>query len=100
MQPFNLLSISDIAMLFGVCERTVRNNVDADDFPRPTKILGKHFWHSDLLYDWLDQKMRGTSAAEPMESHAEPKIRIAKEKLSAGTRAKAAQARNLAQIAA
>ncbi len=51
MQPFNLLSLSDIATLFDVCERTVRNNVDAGDFPAPTKILGKNFWHSDLLYD-------------------------------------------------
>jgi hypothetical protein len=100
MQPFNLLSISDIATLFDVCERTVRNNVDAGDFPAPTKVLGKNFWHSDLLYDWLDQKMRSAPAAEPSERQAEPAVRIVREKLSAGARAKAVQARNLAKIAA
>lgn len=100
MQPFNLLSTADVAAIFGVCERTVRNNVESGDFPRPTKLLGKNFWHSGLLYAWLDQTMRGGASEQPLQQPMEPKIRVTKEKQSATERVKASQARNLAKIAA
>ncbi|NYT64324.1 helix-turn-helix domain-containing protein [Alcaligenaceae bacterium] len=99
MQPFKPLNISDIATLLGVCERTVRNNINAGALPPPNKAFGKNLWHPDVFYGWLDQQLRGTSVLEPVCAQAHLRVKATLKKPSARVRAEATQAKNLAKIA-
>ena len=47
-QTCRWLSYSDVAQRLGVCERTVRREVDAGNLPKPIKIRGC------VRFDWLE----------------------------------------------
>src|SRR3546814_20367965 len=73
MQAFQPLTISDLAKLLDVCERTIRNHVDQGAFPAPVTICGKKYWHPDVFYHWLDRTLKHeATAALSKPSQCEP----------------------------
>src|SRR5690606_31531826 len=101
MQAFQPLTISDIAELLDVCERTIRNYVDQGNFPAPVTICGKKYWHPEVLYLWLDKTLRREPTAvssQPLQRELDSPTATTKRTHSSTARAKAAQSERLSSI--
>lgn len=84
--------------MLGVCERTIRNHIDANKFPAPVKICGRQFWHPEVFYDWLDSHLRSSAMppSPPTEQTTMSEPRRTND-LSPVQQAKAAQALKLSK---
>jgi DNA-binding transcriptional MerR regulator len=70
--PFTPLSKEAVASIFGVSTRTIESWVEHGLMPAPSAIGARVFWHPDLFYEWLDQRLRipRDKASEPMPTKA------------------------------
>ena len=62
--PFTPLTKDDVAQVLGITPRTVENWVDQGNMPRPACIGNRVYWHPELFYVWLDQRLRVLSAGQ------------------------------------
>lgn len=58
MVPFKPVSIKDVTQIMDVCERTVRNMIDAGEITPPRKVGGHSLWHPDVFWAWFDDYLR------------------------------------------
>ena len=56
--PFKPLTKDDVASILGVSSRTIETWVVQRTIPAPCPIGGRVFWHPDVFYAWLDQRLR------------------------------------------
>jgi hypothetical protein len=56
--PFAPLTKDDVAKVLGVTPRTVENWVEHEGMPAPASIGHRVYWHPDVFYGWLDQRLR------------------------------------------
>lgn len=67
--PFSPLTKQDIAQVLNVTPRTIENWTAAGIVPAPATLGGRVFWHPDIFYAWLDQRLReGASTSNPGSS--------------------------------
>jgi excisionase family DNA binding protein len=60
--PFVPLTKEDVAEALGITPRTIENWVDQGHMPAPACIGNRLYWHPELFYGWLDQRLRVLSA--------------------------------------
>lgn len=56
--PFRPLTKEAIAEVLSVSPRTIEHWVDQELMPPPASIGNRVFWHPDIFYSWLDQRLR------------------------------------------
>lgn len=74
--PFSPLTKQDIAQVLNVTPRTIENWTAAGIVPAPATLGGRVFWHPDIFYAWLDQRLRegaSTSTLGCSEQNIPPK---------------------------
>jgi excisionase family DNA binding protein len=52
------LTKEDVAEVLGITARTVEAWVDQGHMPAPACIGNRVYWHPELFYGWLDQRLR------------------------------------------
>lgn len=61
---FKPLTKNDIADVLGVSLRTVENWVNDGTVPAPKKIGNRVYWHPNVFYAWLEQRLMNGVADE------------------------------------
>lgn len=55
--PFQPLTKEHAAEILSVSKRTVENWIAAGEMPSPTTIGRRVYWHPDIFYSWLNDKL-------------------------------------------
>lgn len=104
LQPSNMathriapMPKEEVADLFGVTPRTIENWIEHEGLPAPVQIGNRVFWHPDVFYEWLDQRLR-KAPAKPADDAL---VDAPRKRVSAGKSERAQlQSRNSARLAA
>lgn len=104
--PFQLLSRRQVAEILDVSVRTLDNWQKCERMPKAVDIGGRVYWHSEVFYGWLDQKMRsgqcqlaGTASGELKQEAREARSARSPERLSSASRAVSRNQSALARMA-
>jgi len=77
---FKPLTKDCVAGVFGVSTRTIENWVNEGLMPAPVCLGNRVFWHPDVFYSWLDQRLRVLPNEMPVRvPHVERATRNTKE---------------------
>jgi hypothetical protein len=97
--PFVPLNKDSVASVFGVSTRTIENWVEQGLMPAPSVIGARVFWHPDLFYEWLDQRLR-IPREEANDVKSTLSVALCKDAISGKNQLRAQTARRLANIEA
>lgn len=56
------LTKEDVADLFRVTTRTIENWIEQEGLPLPVPIGNRVYWHPDVFFEWLEQRLLMTKA--------------------------------------
>lgn len=61
---FTPLTKQDVADSLGISIRSVENWINDGILPAPVKLGNRVYWHPDVYYGWLSQRLKTESSAE------------------------------------
>ncbi|MDR3409543.1 MAG: helix-turn-helix domain-containing protein [Formivibrio sp.] len=86
--PFKPLTKEDIAGILNISIRTVENWIKDGTLPAPHKIAQRVYWHPDIFYTWLDQRLKQADIESASDQAKECEMRASQPKPKASTKSR------------
>jgi predicted DNA-binding transcriptional regulator AlpA len=68
---FTPLTKQAVADSLGISIRSVENWINDGILPAPAKLGNRVYWHPDVYFGWLSQRLKADSSAEPQSAPAQ-----------------------------
>lgn len=101
---FTPLTKQAVADSLGISIRSVENWINDGTLPAPAKLGNRVYWHPDVYYDWLSNRLKAAPSDEPLSEPAdarepvEPVRRVSANTDKTATRLHAQTERKLARL--